>query len=99
MRKLFALAFAATCILCGVVASALPMWSTGTATATAHDKQLAHDLAFDEAQRNAEAEPGCAAPYGEISEIKISYDRLEATDEWRATVTVREMCTYMPERD
>lgn len=99
MRKLSAGLFVAATVLCGVAVSALPMWSPGSATATAHDKQLAHDLAFAQAQRNAQAEPGCAPPYGSATEVKASYQRLEATNEWRATVMVRQMCTSYPERD
>lgn len=79
-------------VFCGDSLGAVPVWLTGTATATAHDKQLAHDLAFDEAKRNAEKAPGCDGPYGGAVETKVAYERIESTGEWSATVTIRETC-------
>lgn len=83
---------AASIILLADASAAFPMWLNGTGTATAHDKQLAHDLAFNEAKRNAEKAPGCDGPYGGAIETKVSYDRDEATGEWRVTVSIRETC-------
>lgn len=71
-----------------------PWWIHGTGTATAHDKQLAHELAFNQAKRRAEA--WCSGVYSGPSEVNASYSRIEATDEWQATVTIREMCQGVP---
>jgi hypothetical protein len=83
---------AASLVLLAHALAAFPMWLYGTGTATAHDKQLAHELALDDAKRNAEKAPGCDGPYGGPIETKVSYARDEATGEWRATVSIRESC-------
>lgn len=89
--KLFSIVFAAGLVLAGAPALAYgPFWIHGTGTATAHDKQLAHDLAFNDAKRRAEA--WCDGVYTGASEAKTAYARIEASNEWKATVTIREMC-------
>lgn len=70
--------------------ASLPEWVQGTATETAHDKQIAHDLAFDQAKRNAERT--CDGSFGGTVELRAVYQFLAESSEWSATVTIRETC-------
>lgn len=74
----------------GAAADTAPVFIHGNGTATAHDRGIAHDLAYDDAKRNAEKY--CDGVTGGAVETKAAYQRLEATDEWRADVSIRETC-------
>jgi len=68
-------------------------WIRGTGSASAHDKQLAHDLAYEAAIRDADKR--CTGAHGAISELKSSSTYSQATDEWRFEVTIRLLCIGM----
>ncbi len=67
-------------------------WLFGTGTATAWDKQLAHDLAFREAV--AKALSTCFGGQDGGTELSATYDRLPS-GEWRVTVKVRAACNFL----
>jgi hypothetical protein len=88
-------AIAALVLITAASAAAWPMWITGSAAATAHDKAIAHDLAYRAAIR--EADKSCYGAHGGVAEVKVSYDYSGSTGEWRAEVTIRESCNNDPE--
>lgn len=65
-------------------------WLRGTASMSAHDKQLAHELAYEAAIY--EAAKRCTGTYGDVSELKSTSTYSPASDEWQFEVTVRLQC-------
>jgi hypothetical protein len=68
-------------------------WLYGTGVATAHDKQLAHDLAYQDAVTKALST--CVGTEDGGTEVSVAYDFLAPTSEWRATVKVRAACNFL----
>jgi hypothetical protein len=64
----------------------------GTGTATAWDKQLAHDLAYRDAVTKALST--CVGTEAGGVELNAKYDALPS-GEWHVTVRVRAACNYL----
>ncbi|HXP93093.1 MAG TPA: hypothetical protein VN905_06445 [Candidatus Binatia bacterium] len=64
----------------------------GTGTATAWDKQLAHDLAFRDAV--AKALSTCVGGQDGGTELSATYDSLPS-GQWHVTVKVRAACNFL----
>lgn len=73
-------------------AVAIENWLRGTATASAHDKALAHELAYEQVVQ--ELLKQCSGTMAGPVEEKVSYDYLASSDEWSSTVTVRALCDF-----
>lgn len=72
--------------------SAMLDWLFGTGTATAWDKQLAHDLAFRDGLSKALST--CVGTEDGGTELSVTYDTVPS-GEWRATVKVRAACNFL----
>jgi hypothetical protein len=89
--------FAGLALQGALPSQAEPVWIGGTASVTAHDKAIAHDLAYRAAV--SKADETCYGAHGGVAEVKASYEYLSASDEWRVQVTIRETCNVDYGRD